>query len=293
VKKLFFLLYFVSGLPILLCAQQPDSMVVQTDSVQKTVAPVAVNQYTQTVQAILNQNIFLNSKGTPVTMAVKSKKTTSTDGVFYLIAGLILLMALIKFFFARYFTNLFTVFFNTSLRQGQLTDQLLQAKLPSLFFNLFFMLSGGVYIYFLLLHYGLVYKQQLWIVIAACIIGLALIYSVKYSSLKFTGWITGYKTSTDTYVFIIFLICKILGVILLPFIVVMAFAQPVIAKTGVFISLLIIGLLFFLRFLRSYSLLQNQLKVSRLHFLLYIIGVEVIPVLLLYKGLLILLSKNV
>jgi hypothetical protein len=293
VKKLFFLLYFTTGLHLLLCAQQPHSVLVQTDSLQTPAAPVTVNQYSQAVQAVLNKNIFLNSKGVPVTMAVKTKKIKPTDGVFYLIAGLVLLMALIKFFFARYFTNLFRVFFNTSLRQGQLTDQLLQAKLPSLFFNLFFMLSGGVYIYFLLLHYGLVNQQRLWIVIAACIIGLALIYSVKYSGLKFTGWITGYKTSTDTYVFIIFLICKILGVILLPFIAIMAFAQPVVAKTGAFISLLIIGLLFFLRFLRSYNLLQNQLKISRLHFFLYIVGVEVIPVLLLYKGLLILLSKNV
>jgi hypothetical protein len=294
VKKLFFLLYFVSGLHVLLCAQQPDSIpVTQKDSVLNPVLPLIINQYNQAIQSILQQNVFLNSKGAPVSMAVKVKKAKPSEAIFYIIAGLILLMALIKFFFARYFTNLFTVFFNTSLRQGQLTDQLLQAKLPSLFFNFFFMLSGGVYIYFLLQHYGLVNQQRLWIIIATCIIGLTLIYGLKYSSLKFTGWITGYKTSTDTYIFIIFLICKILGIILLPFIVIMAFAQPAIAATGTFISLLIIGLLFFLRFLRSYSLLQNQLKVSRLHFLLYLIGVEVIPVLLLYKGVLILLSKNV
>ena len=64
--------------------------------------------------------------------------------MFYLIAGIVLLLAFFKYFNSRYFTNLFRVFFNTSLRQSQLTDQLLQAKLPSLLFNLFFILSGGI-----------------------------------------------------------------------------------------------------------------------------------------------------
>jgi hypothetical protein len=278
-------------LPILICAQGPDTVTVQKDTVQNLVqAPV--NQYNAAIQAILNQNTFLNSKGMPVSMAIKIKKSQSTDVVFYLLAGLVLLMAVIKFFFARYFTNLFRVFFNTSLRQSQLTDQLLQAKLPSLFFNIFFILSAGIYIFFLLVQYKLITSEYQWSILGACILILAIVYLVKFSTLKFTGWVTGYRESTDTYIFIIFLISKIIGVILIPFTVLMAFAEAPIAITSAFVSLLIIGLLLFLRFFRSYSLLQSQLKISRFHFFLYLAGVEILPLLLVYKWAVLFLSKN-
>jgi Domain of unknown function (DUF4271) len=278
-------------LPILICAQGPDTVTVQKDTVQNLVqAPV--NQYNAAIQAILNQNTFLNSKGMPVSMAIKIKKSQSTDVVFYLLAGLVLLMAVIKFFFARYFTNLFRVFFNTSLRQSQLTDQLLQAKLPSLFFNIFFILSAGIYIFFLLVQYKLITSEYQWSILGACILILAIVYLVKFSTLKFTGWVTGYRESTDTYIFIIFLISKIIGVVLIPFTVLMAFAEAPIAITSAFVSLLIIGLLLFLRFFRSYSLLQSQLKISRFHFFLYLAGVEILPLLLVYKWAVLFLSKN-
>lgn len=289
--RLFGFFFFMICIPALVIAQKPDSVFIQKDSLQVPVITIT-NHYESALQTILKQNTFLNSQGTPVTMAVKIKKTKPADTVFYLLATLVFLMGLIKFFFARYFTNLFKVFFNTSFRQSQLADQLLQAKLPSLFFNAFFIISGGVYIYFLLLQYKFITDIHQWTILASCILILGLVYLAKFSTLKFTGWVTGYREVTDAYVFIIFLICKIIGVLLVPFIILMAFTDAVIANGSALASLLIVVLLLLLRFLRSYGLLQNQLKVSRFHFFLYIAGVEILPLLLIYKGLLFLLSKN-
>jgi hypothetical protein len=292
VKKLFFFFCLVCCVPILICAQTNDSIPAQKDSLQNAVVPVIVDRYNSAVQSILSQNIFLNSSGKPVSMAAKAKRLNTTDPIFYLLAGLVLIMALIKLFFARYFTNIFRVFFNTSLRQSQLTDQLLQAKLPSLFFNIFFIISGGIYIYFLLLQYRLINDGHRWTLMAFCIFILGLVYLVKFCSLKFTGWVTGYRETTDTYIFIIFLICKIIGILVIPFTVLIAFSGYSISITSALVSILIIVFLLLLRFFRSYGLLQNQLKVSRFHFFLYITGVEIIPLLLIYKSLLILLTKN-
>jgi len=263
---------------------------IDTAAVKKDSLPVAV--ITAALQSILQQNIFLNSSGTPVMMVEKLKIITSKDTLFYILAGMVFCMGLIRLYFARYFTNLFRVFFNTSLRQSQLADQLLQAKLPSLFFNAFFIISGGIYIYLVLLQYKLIADQHRWMLVSSCIVVLGLVYLIKYSTLKFTGWVTGYQEATDSYIFIIFMICKILGIILIPFTILMAFSIMPIASTSALISLLVIGFLLLLRLFRSYGLLQNQLKVSKFHFLLYIVGVEVIPLLLIYKGLLFLLSKN-
>ncbi len=283
------LLLCIMGLPVF--AQPVGLPSATADTLQQPVLTIE-NKYTAAWQTILNQNKFLNSKGIPLAMPLKFKKQQGIDSFFYLLAGLVLILALLRFFYARYFNTLFRLFFNTSLRQSQLADQLLQSKLPSLFFNAFFFISGGIYIFFLLRHYKIINQSQPWLLLALCTILLAVVYVVKYSSLKFTGWLTGYQQPVNSYVFIVFLICKVLGVILIPFTIIIVFAKANLAAAAALISVLLVVFLVLLRFFRSYGLLQNQLKISPFHFLLYIAGVEVIPLLLIYKGVLILLAKN-
>ncbi len=304
------LFVLLAAFPALLWAQSHDSAVQQKDTAYPISDPIlqiksadttifiaiadtpARQQKDTTILSLLSQNKLLNTKGTPVSLAVKMHKEDNTDALFYLLTGMVLLLACLKFFYNRYFTNLFRVFFNTSLRQSQLTDQLLQAKLPSLLFNLFFIISAGFYVYFLLLHYKWVNATDQWLVLACCVGVLSLIYVIKFCTLKFTGWITGFAESTNTYVFIIFLINKIIGIFLVPLTIIIAFAMPDIANSAVLLSLLCVGFLLLMRFFRSYGLIQHQLKISRLHFFLYITGIEILPLLLIYKALILLLNKN-
>ena len=291
----FFLLFFL--FPFLLFAQVDSShlkkdSLIKKDSTEKKIIKInSINRgynYNIVLNNLLSENRFLNSHGKPVAVVNGFKKRVSQDFLFYLLLSVVFLLSFFKFFFQRYFTNLFRVFFNTSLRQSQLTDQLLQAKLPSLFFNLFFTITGGIYIYFLLRYFHWIKPERIITILPSCIICLALIYLGKYIALKFTGWLTGYSEAANTYLFVIFLINKILGVLLLPVIIILAFSQFILVKAIVLVSLLLIVLLFILRFFRSYGLLQKQLKVSRFHFFLYITGTEIVPLLLIYKGLMIL-----
>lgn len=309
-----FLLLFLIIYPVLLFAQQSDSMVIKKDTIISkdsffvkkpdsllTISDTA-NQailiikpalsYSTALINLLKENRFLNSTGRPAAMENQIRKPFIQDRFFYLLAVIGLILGFFRFFYTRYFNNLFRVFFNASLRQSQLTDQLLQAKLPSLFFNILFILSGGVYIYLILRYINWIPFENFWEVLFYATCSLGIIYLVKYITLKFTGWLTGYKEITNTYVFVIFLINKILGILLVPFIIIIAFSISSLASAAVIISLLLIGLMFLLRFFRSYGLLQHQLKISRFHFFMYVVGIEILPVLLIYKGLVLLLSKN-
>lgn len=291
---------FLSGLGIFffsasLCAQILDSGVINIDTIQlqqvvDTIDSVKILVPNKPVFKLTNK--LLNSNVESVSHAIKFKNIKSKDSLFYIIAGLIMFLALIKFYNSRYFTNLFRVFFNTSLRQSQLTDQLLQAKLPALLFNIFFVLSGGLYSYVILQHYQLIVDDYSWLLIFSSMAILGLIYIAKYVILKFTGWISGHNEATDTYIFVIFLINKILGIFLVPFVVMLAFSDSSIINIAALVSLMSIAIFLLLRFFRSYGLLQNQLKISRYHFILYIIGIEILPLLLIYNGLMIFLSKN-
>lgn len=311
-KSLFLLLFF--SFPALLFSQLPqqdsvlvkgdslsatkDSLLVKVDSVTLKVDSAAnavlkiSTSYNSIIERALKESRYLNWGGQPVATVSKEMPALFNDQFFYVLLVVLLLVALLRYFFERYFNNLFRVFFNTSLRQSQLTDQLLQAKQVSLFFNTIFAVTGGLYLYFLLQHFKWVSTLDPLVTAGICIVTVAVIYFLKYLTLKFTGWLTGYREAANTYLFIIFLINKILGILLLPFVIVIAFGAAFLQYPAVLVSLLLIGLMFLLRFLRSYGLLRKDIKVSRLHFFLYIAGVEVIPLLLIYKLLMILLNKN-
>ena len=292
VKQAILLFLLSATFPVLLFAQKPDTVSRNKDSALKQ-PPVILNSVVDSSWIkLIAENDFLNSTGVPVTMSEALKKEKSKDSIFYLLTGLFLLLGLLRFFFSRYFSNLFRVFFNTSMRQSQLTDQLLQAKLPSLFFNLFFILISSWYLYLVLNFFGEIKHYTKWQVLLICAMSLAMIYLVKFSILKFTGWITGYKQEADTYIFIVFLINKIVAICLMPLIIIIAFSENDLAYIALILSFVIICLMLLMRFFRSYSLLQNRLKVSRFHFFVYIIGIEIVPLLVIYKVALLFMSKN-
>jgi hypothetical protein len=271
-------------------AQLPDTLLVKKDSVQQNLPQLS--PYESLIKKLLADNQYLTSQKAPQYNIISFKKPANTAFPFYLLLAIIGFLAAVKFLYAKYFTTLFKVFFNTSLKQSQLTDQLLQAKLPSLLYNILFVIVAGVYIYTLFNYYGLKTNYSNWVLIALSILSMALIYVGKYSSLKLTGWLTGNINITNSYTFIIFLINKIIGVILIPILVVISFAKPAIAHPAVIVSFLLLGFMFLLRFYRSYGAIQHNLKVSRFHFFLYLIGVEVLPLLVCYKTLSLFLGKN-
>ena len=290
-------------LPAFLFAQQPDTSVLQKDSLRakdsvlkKDSLGIKDTLVKQTIKktilpdrdsAFFSSSRFFNLTAKPEAAEDKHLNKGSQDFNFALLLGILFLLAFLRLFYKRYFNNLFRVFFNTSLRQSQLTDQLLQSKQASLIFNIFFVLTGGIYSYLLLRHFNLISSARMITVMASCVGVLAIIYTGKFIVLKFTGWLTGLREATDTYLFVIFLINKIIGVLLVPVIIIISFSESMIVKVVISVSLLLIILLLILRFFRSYGLLQNQLKVSRFHFLLYILGIEVVPLLLIYKSLMI------
>jgi hypothetical protein len=299
VKPIFFFGFFMLILSAPLCAQNSDTAFHSKDSLTLPIADSAgslkkfdsVKAAVADTNAVLLTNKLLNSEAEPVSLAVQLRKAKSKDTFFYLIAGLVLLLACLKYFYSRYFTNLFRVFFNTSLRQNQITDQLLQAKLPSFLFNIFFVISGGIYVYVLLSHYHLTEGGNEWVFLFSSILIMGLIYFIKFCTLKFTGWITGLGEAVDIYVFVIFLINKIIGIFLVPFIIILSFSDLQIVSIAALVSLMVIGVFLLLRFFRSYGLVQNQLKISKFHFFLYIAGLEILPLLLIYKGLMVYLTK--
>jgi hypothetical protein len=211
---------------------------------------------------------------------------TGKEYLFYYLIFLLILFGLLRRAFAKYFYDLFRVFFKTTLKQRQTQEQLLQSSLASVLMNSFFVLSAGLYVNFLLQYFQLVISDNFWLQYVYCAGALAAIYLIKYLGLKITGWLFNVSNATDSYIFIVFIINKMLGIFLLPFLLLLAFANDPLYGSAMVISWLGIGLLLIYRFILSYGALRKEVKLNSFHFILYILGFEVIPLLLIYKLLL-------
>lgn len=234
-------------------------------------------------EKLLKRIKYINLKDAPVYLLNETRRTHGKEFLFYSIFILLLILGFLKTFYSAYFNNLFRVFFNTSLRQSQLTDQLLQAKLPSFLLNIFFIVSAGFYLWLLLLFYKPPrYIESQWL-FPICIGVVAAVYVIKFLILKILGWVGDIVPMTNNYIFIIFLINKMIGIFLVPFIVVMAFMPPLWMRTAVLLSFLVVGLLFLARYAKSYALIDRQLKMNLFHFVIYAMAAEIIPMLLIFK----------
>lgn len=210
------------------------------------------------------------------------KITNGKESQFYLLVGMFTLLAFIRVAFGRYFSNLFALLFQASFRQKQTREQMAQDNLASLFMNILFFATGGLYITLLVQHYHWS-NTGFWWLFMLCALTLLLVYSIKFLFLRFTGWAFQANQAASTYAFVVFLINKIAGVILLPIVLIMSFSSPAIQDIALALASGLLILLFLYRYFISAGNLRNILKVNFLHFSLYLCAVEILPLLLIYK----------
>src|SRR5699024_7386443 len=201
----------------------------------------------------------------------------------YLLLGLCFLLAVIRYGFRKYFKDLFRAFYSPTLSQRQLKDQLRQTPFPAFALYVFFVFSGGIYLYLILLHMRYVsITDPLYL--AVFFIGLLILsYTLKYVILRLCSWLFGVRELIDNYIFTLYLINKILGVILLPFILILAFSPPVLSNASLNISLILVAFLFLYRYARVFPMVQPPVNLSKFHFFLYLCGLEIEPILIIGK----------
>ncbi|HEY6899880.1 MAG TPA: DUF4271 domain-containing protein, partial [Puia sp.] len=209
---------------------------------------------------ILAANPYFNFTGKPVIQVFEIHRANSKDSLFYLIVGILFYFALIRVFFEKYFNNLMTLFFRVSLRQQQIREQVLQTPLPSLLLNILFIISAGLYACYLLYYSRIGAGIRFWRLYLYCMLLLSAIYLVKYMILKFIGWVFSISRATDIYIFIVFLVNKMLGIFLLPFLIIITFSSPIVREVFITISLAMVFVLWAYRMLAGYRPVRNEIK---------------------------------
>lgn len=207
---------------------------------------------------------------------------------FYIVTALFLIFAILKASFDKYFSDLMNLFFRRSLKQRQLKQQVVQNSLPSLLFNILFVITAGFYAAMVLQKNMAPSRDGIplwqWYIYTTAAIGA--IYLGKYFTLKFIGWVFKISKLTDNYIFLIFLVNKVLTILMLPLIIVIALSVKPMSTVAWTLSWVLIAGFFLYRYMSAVSIVRKDKSISFFHFVLYIGAFEILPTIILYKGIL-------
>jgi hypothetical protein len=204
------------------------------------------------------------------------------DVLFYAIIALIFLYSFLIQIAPQYIAKLFSQFSQSSLRMMQNREQLLQNSAASLIMNIGFIMSFSLMTTLVIFNAHLLPINFWEGFFSMCLFFLGL-YLGKYICLTIVGYIFNTNELVQTYIFVVFMINKVLGILLIPFIGILAFAKPFLHPFAIGGAGLLMVLLILYRYLFSLTSVRNKLHVSSFHFFLYLCAFEILPLTLLYK----------
>ena len=210
------------------------------------------------------------------------KTTANADIIFYILIFILLFLGLIKTSFPKYFDSIFTLSFQATFRQTQTREQMTQNFFPAFMLNILFVLCGGVFITLYARFEGWA-QLPFWELFIYSTAILLIIYTIKYLVIRFTGWVFNAKEAAAEYRFVVFLINKLLGILMIPLLFLMAYADDKTKNVGITIVLCLAIFSLAVRYLVSVARIRKNLSITAFHFFIYLCAVEIMPLLVIYK----------
>ena len=206
------------------------------------------------------------------------------SGTFYVILVLFLFAGIIKAIDPRYFVNLWKAMLGPQA-SSQIIDQIENAGIQNLLMNFFFSVVSGLYLFYVVRYFfaGNINMFSAPIVNLMLVGAVGALYMLKYLAITFSGWAFRVQTITSEYLFNVFLINKVMGLVLLPAVVFMAFGDPAWQQAILLTSFVITGVFLAIRYVRSWQVFGSFLQFSKFHFFLYLCASELLPVSVLVK----------
>lgn len=262
-----------------------------TDSTQKDSVSAKKKQALLWEQDTAFNKFFVNKKFPKNKQSIFAinavRQPSHEDGQFYMLIGLLLFTGIVRALFPKYFNTLLQSFFQSSQRQRYVKEHMAQDIYPSFLLNLGFIFSGGLLLAVFVRNddfFQYTFFPLIWLYACAA---LAVVYIAKSFFITLFGWAFDAQEATGNYRFIVFLVNKVAGLCFIPLLLILLYSTGDGYQTAATLSLVIIAALLLYRYIVSLGLVGKKLKIHPLHFFLYLCAVEILPLLITYKVLLI------
>ncbi len=191
----------------------------------------------------------------------------------------------IRVFYFRILKQLYSAFFSNLVSNQIVRDENILVQRASILLSFVFYLTVSLFIYQLSMYFdwkiGILNQGFLRFLIIALIVAFA--YSFKMVVLKAIGELFEIDKPVATYIFNIFLINNITGLILIPVVVLGAYLVFDYQEAIIYFGVGLVIIMFIYRLLRAFRIWMSMQRVSFFYLILYFCTLEIAPLLILFK----------
>jgi Domain of unknown function (DUF4271) len=146
-----------------------------------------------------------------------------------------------------------------------------------------FWINAGTFIFLLMSYYKAKPPFGQFGTFMACVASVSALILLKHTVLYLVAKVFPIEKEVRTYNFIILTVGIILGLILMPINIFVAYSPPTMSSAFVYLGIALIVIAYLVRSLRSLPVAASFLIDNRFHFLLYLCTVEIAPLLIISK----------
>ncbi len=202
--------------------------------------------------------------------------------------SLIVLVALFtwfRFFYYRIFRQLYTAFYNLTTTNQIVRDESVLLQRASLILSIISYMLMGLFLYqisiFLDWDMGVLQGGLMRFVFLS--LSVAIAYSVKMILLRFLSTVFDLEKPVALYIFNVFLMVMMIGLLLLPINILLAYGPLQYRYWILLLAVVIIALLFLYRLIRAIGIWIGIPGFSLFYLFLYLCTFEIAPLLIIWK----------
>lgn len=212
--------------------------------------------------------------------------------LFAMVVGIFVILTIFFTLFRSIPGKAYHSFLNDNILRQLHREQGAIVSIPYLLFYLFFFLNTGFFLYLLCWHYQIPVVESRWVTFLLLTAGLAAIYAGKHLLLSALRAVLPIEKEVRLYSFTIIIFSIAIGVLLIPFNLLIAYGPESSVSGVISMALIMIGLVFAFRFVRGVFIGLRFVTLHLFHFLLYICTVEIAPALIVAKAIHLAITSN-
>lgn len=214
----------------------------------------------------------------PKTIEVRTKRF-----IFSIVILDLILVAIVMTLLRNFFQKSYNSFINDNLLSQIFRERQAGTLIPFLIFYVLFFYNLALFSFLLINHYELPLSMPPLTTFFYLLFGVSLVFFGKHLLLRIVGYIFPVDQELRKYSFTIMIFAIITGFFLLLVNLLIAYGPDNMTKYVIYISLIIIGIIYLFRSLRGLFIANKYLWFHKFHFLLYICTVEIAPAIIMLK----------
>lgn len=214
---------------------------------------------------------------------IQARKISFSGYLFFICVFLFAFLVFVKINYAKEFSELFLVVSNMGLNQQLYRELAGSISVPVLMMNLFSLSIITLYFFQLEKLYLINVSLSNWEMIGAIATLVCSVFIFRFLLIRFLRIIFPFRKEVSFYYFTESQIFRLIGLVLFPVVLLLAFGTPKIAELTQYLSFCLLAVFFIFRLSRGFVIGKEFFSNSKFHFLLYICTLEIAPFVILIK----------